>query len=173
MNKDWKHNLPHHTGAFIIGMLILALVLVIVSRNRLAFSALLTPAVGTPAVEVASPEGARELQSPPVDEEMLPLDIVPVADQQESLSYGDVVALYGRQRIQFDGDCRATPVQSIFPVGSTIIFDNRSEKLQGVSFDGVLYAVSPYHVRVISLTRQGIFPVDCGQSKNVARITVQ
>lgn len=172
--KDWKNNLPHHTGAFIIGMLILALVLVIVSRNAVSFSAFLTPSVGTPAVEVTSPEGVRELQTPPADEAMLPLDIVVLgSNPQESLSYGDVVALYGRQRIQFDGQCRAVPVQSIFPVGSTIIFDNRSEKLLDVSFDGEVYSVSPYHVRVISLTRQGIFPVDCGESKNVAKITVQ
>jgi hypothetical protein len=171
--KDWKHNLPHHTGAFIIGMLILALVLVIVSRNRVAFSALLTPSVGTPVVETSEPAQARELTTPLENSGFLPLDLIPSARKQESLSYGDVVAMYGAQRIQFDEGCRATPIQSIFPVGSTIIFDNRSEKLLGVAFDGETYAVPPYHVRVITLTRQGIFPVDCGQSKNVARITVQ
>jgi hypothetical protein len=160
--KNWKHNLPHYTGAFIIGMLILALVLVIVSRNSPSLSTFLTPSVGTPVVEKGEPERIREITSPLENSGFLPLDIVSSADQQESLSYGDVVALYGRQRIQFDEQCRAVPAQSIFPVGSTIIFDNRSEKLQGVSFDGMLYAVSPYHVRVISLSRPGIFPIDCG-----------
>lgn len=173
--KDWKKNLPHHSGAFIIGMLILALFLVIVSRNSISFSEFTTPKIGAPVVEIGDSQNLTEIRNPSSESFMLPLDStsLSIADQQESLSYGDVVALYGRQRIQFDGQCRATPSQSIFPVDSTIIFDNRSEKLLGVSFDGVLYAVSPYHVRVISLERQGIFSVDCEQSKNVARITVQ
>jgi hypothetical protein len=171
--KNWKETIPHHSGAFIIGMLILALVLVIVSRNAVSFTGLRTPSLSDPVVEEIDSARLTEIREPSSESFLYPLDLVPPDQQRESLSYGDVVAMYGAQRIQFDSGCRATPAQSIFPLDSTIIFDNRSENLQGVAFDGETYAVPPYHVRVIKLTRQGIFQVDCGQSKNVAKITVQ
>lgn len=90
----------------------------------------------------------------------------------DALSYGDFIKTFGEKRIQFDGDCRATPLSSSFMVGDKLILDNRSDKVQAVKFVDDLYALPPYHVRIFELKRQGIFYIDCGSSKNVSEIIV-
>ncbi len=90
----------------------------------------------------------------------------------DAMSYGDFLSVYGDKRIQFDDSCRATPGKSSFAVGDFMILDNRSDKIQAVKFVDDLYALPPYHVRVFELKRQGIFSIDCGTSKNVAEIIV-
>ncbi len=100
-------------------------------------------------------------------------DIGPIDSLTEkSLSYSDVVALYGEKRIQFDNSCRATPSNTSFLVGNTVVLDNRSDTLKAIKFVDDTYAIPPFHVRIIQLNRQGIFSIDCDTSKNVSIIRV-
>lgn len=91
---------------------------------------------------------------------------------EKPLSYGDIVTLYGDKRIQIDQDCRATPSAASFTVGTIIVLDNRSSEVKAVKFIEDTYAIPPLHVKIIELTRQGIFAIDCGTSKNVSIIRV-
>lgn len=91
---------------------------------------------------------------------------------EKSLSYSDVVALYGEKRIQFDNNCRAIPQNASFLVGNTVVLDNRSDTVKAIKFIDDTYAIPPFHVRIIQLNRQGIFSIDCDTSKNVSLIRV-
>jgi hypothetical protein len=91
---------------------------------------------------------------------------------EKSLSYGEVIELYGQKRIQIDKDCRATPTAASFTVGTVIVVDNRSEEVKAVKFIDDTYAIPPLHVKIFELNRQGIFAIDCGSSKNVSIIRV-
>lgn len=99
--------------------------------------------------------------------------MVPISSLTEkTLSYSDVVSLYGDKRIQFDDNCIATPTNASFLVGNMVVLDNRSDTLKAVKFINDTYAIPPFHVRIIELDRQGIFSIDCGTSKNVSIIRV-
>jgi hypothetical protein len=91
---------------------------------------------------------------------------------EKTLSYSDVVSLYGDKRIQFDTNCVATPKNASFLVGTMVVLDNRSDTLKAVKFINDTYAIPPFHVRIIELDRQGIFSIDCDTSKNVSIIRV-
>lgn len=91
---------------------------------------------------------------------------------EKPLSYGDVVTLYGEKRIQLDQDCHATPTAASFTVGTIIVIDNRSESVKAVRFIDDTYAIPPFHIKIFELNRPGIFPVDCGTSKNVSVVRV-
>lgn len=123
---------------------------------------------------VSTPEGVSDVarEKELVVQKNLEVNIAEQKLSQEPLSYSDFVNFYGDKRIQFDGNCRATPNSSSFNVGDILILDNRSEKVQAVKFVDDLYALPPYHVRIFELKRQGIFYIDCGSSKNVSEIIV-
>jgi hypothetical protein len=122
--------------------------------------------------------GSNITESPDIElSEAVPLlenqNNIPIDSLSEkTLSYGEVIDLYGQKRIQIDKDCRATPTAASFTVGTTIVIDNRSEEVKAVKFIEDTYAIPPLHVKIFELNRQGIFAVDCGSSKNVSIIRV-
>lgn len=91
---------------------------------------------------------------------------------ENTLSYSDVVMLYGDKRIQFDNDCKATPSNASFPLGTIVVLDNRGNSVKAIKFVDDTYAIPPLHVKLVELNREGIFSVDCGTSKNVVRLNV-
>ncbi len=126
--------------------------------------------IGTPIVDVDNSIKEIEIQSQ--GDLSLSSTLSNSKLNDDAMSYGDFLEVYGDKRIQFDEGCRATPNNASFTVGDFLILDNRSDKVQAVKFIDDLYALPPFHVRVFELKRQGIFDIDCGSSKNVAKITV-
>lgn len=128
--------------------------------------------------ETYSFSGSKLTESPDIElSETVPLlenqGNLPIESLSEkSLSYGEVVDLYGQKRIQIDKDCRATPTNASFTVGTVIVIDNRSEEVKAIKFIEDTYAIPPLHVKIFELNRQGIFAIDCGSSKNVSIVRV-
>ncbi|MEK7228290.1 MAG: hypothetical protein AAB681_02970 [Patescibacteria group bacterium] len=126
------------------------------------------PRVGTPMMDVGSSIKEKEITG----QSDLSLSISNTVLNDDALDYSDFIKLYGDKRIQFDDNCGASPSSASFSVGDIFILDNRSSKVQAVKFIDDLYALPPFHVRVFELKRQGIFNIDCGSSKNVAKVIV-
>ncbi len=127
--------------------------------------------IGTPEINIDNTIKEKELLTQNENKSTITTEANSVLNN-EAISYSDFIKLYGDKRIQFDEECRATPSSASFTVGDFIILDNRSDKIQAVRFIDDLYALPPLHVRVFELKRQGIFDIDCGTLKNVAKITV-
>ncbi len=158
----------HFFKLFTVGAI--GVLLIVVLKNKEIVEDFKLFRVGTPSTETQISLPARELSTEKESALSFPL---PTIKNDELLSYGDVVRLYGEKRIQFDGQCQAVPTRMVYKEGETIVLDNRSEELIGVKFIDDIYALPPYHVRIVTLNRQGIFTIDCGQRKNVAEIIVQ
>lgn len=124
--------------------------------------------IGTPIINIGNIRQEKEV----VNNNKQMLSVATTERSNEAVSYSDFVMMYSDKRIQFNDACQATPASISFSVGDSVIFDNRSENLQAVRFIDDLYALPPLHVRVFKLTQQGIFDIDCGSSKNVAKIIV-
>jgi hypothetical protein len=151
---------------------LLILIIIISSTGQKIDNPFSVSKISTPMVDVGDSIKENEI----IESEDLALSsalaLSNSSENEEAISYGDFLDIYGNKRIQFDSNCRATPSSASFTVGEFVILDNRSDKIQAVRFIDGLYALPPYHVRVFKLERQGIFDIDCGTSKNVAKIIV-
>ncbi len=91
-------------------------------------------------------------------------------------SYTDAVVQYANQRIQFDMYCQATPVNSTYKNGSSIMLDNRSGDARIISLNGVQYRLAGYGWTIVTLSYKTLpmtVAVDCGAARNVSKILVQ
>ncbi len=92
-------------------------------------------------------------------------------------SYGDMVAKYSFNRIQFAPGClQATPNQIAIANPVTLMLDNRSDQAQTITIGTHNYMVAPYNY-VIATINEPALPVtlfvSCNQQKNVAQIILQ
>lgn len=97
----------------------------------------------------------------------------PTAQLSSKLPYAEAVKRFGTQRIQFNGQCQATPTSNIYKVGLELMLDNRADVERLINFSGKAYRIPAYDYTVVKLTTPGIIYIDCGSSQNVAKITVQ
>jgi len=93
-----------------------------------------------------------------------------------SMAYEEAVEKYEGRRIQFDNSCQASPSKLTYKNGTEIMFDNRSEQPKVISFDDQSKQLLGYSYTVIKMTSPSVpytVIVSCGESKNVAQITLQ
>jgi hypothetical protein len=92
------------------------------------------------------------------------------------LSYEEATELYEGRRTQFDSQCNASPSKLTYKNGTEIMFDNRSELPQTISFDDQtknLLGFSFIVIKMDSPTAPYEVIIHCGQKKNVAQILLQ
>ncbi|MEK7228289.1 MAG: hypothetical protein AAB681_02965 [Patescibacteria group bacterium] len=89
------------------------------------------------------------------------------------LPYTEAVAKYKGSRIQFDQSCQAIPSNQTFKVGTSVMIDNRSPKTTTISFGSSAYLIEAYGYTVVSLTKEGLFTVNCNEQRNVLTLSVQ
>lgn len=123
--------------------------------------------VDTTPIEEVTPEVPAPVVRKP-GSKPVPVQVV------DNRSYTEVSAAYKGRTIQFDGECRV-PVfpQSVFKVGTDVLFDNRGSKAANVTFAGASFNLPGYGFKVVSLDREGLFTVDCNAQQNVATLNVQ
>lgn len=93
-----------------------------------------------------------------------------------SLSYTQLVAQYGSNRIQFNQDCQATPGSMSLKNGTGVLLDNRSNKTQVITFNGLSYTLVPYGYRVVTVSSSTLpkaIGVTCNGSVNTGTINLQ
>ncbi len=99
---------------------------------------------------------------------------VPVATS--ALSYSQLVAQYGNNRIQFNASCQANPSSIVFKNGASILLDNRSNQTQVISLNGASYTLVPYGYRVVTLSSSTLpkaVGVTCNGQVNTSMINLQ
>ncbi len=92
------------------------------------------------------------------------------------LSYSQLVAKYGSDRIQFDSDCKATPNSMVFKNGGSILLDNRSSKTAVVSVGDNKYTLGAYGYQVVTLNSSTVpkmLSVTCNGRVNTSTINLQ
>lgn len=92
------------------------------------------------------------------------------------LSYTEAVRVYGGRRIQFSEICAATPMVSTYKTGTTLMLDNRSNKVRTFKVRDTVYTVPAYDyalAKVESTTTPEKVLIDCDASQNVATVLVQ
>ena len=97
-------------------------------------------------------------------------------ETREILTYGQALAAYGSNRIQFDLNCQAIPAASNFKNGTKIMFDNRSNQEKWINLDDQKYYLDPYGFKIITVSSKTLphtFRIDCGSGRNNGQITVQ
>lgn len=100
----------------------------------------------------------------------------PVPIATSALSYSQLVAQYGSNRIQFNQDCQANPSSMALKAGTGILLDNRSNKTQVISLNGASYTLVPYGYRVVtvsSATLPKAIGVTCNGQVNTSTINLQ
>ncbi|MBL8031227.1 MAG: hypothetical protein JNK33_02805 [Candidatus Doudnabacteria bacterium] len=158
---------------YLLAALVLVLaVLAIVYGRRSATSALSVeqsqPVTATPTGDVpAATVSENKVPAAPSTEKSVS------QPSSAKLPYAEAVKRYGAQRVQFNGQCQATPTGNIYKVGLELMLDNRADVERLINFSGKAYRIPAYDYTVVKLTTPGIIYVDCGSSQNVAKITVQ
>src|SRR3989344_1502768 len=102
--------------------------------------------------------------------------ISPTPVATSALSYSQLVAQYGSNRIQFNQDCQAVPSSMVLKTGTSILLDNRSNKAQTIGIDGKNYALVPYGYRVVTLSSTSLpkaLGVSCNNAVNTGTINLQ
>lgn len=92
-----------------------------------------------------------------------------------SLTYEQALATYKADRIQFDGNCQATPNYVTYKNGSSIMLDNRSPYSRVIKA-GSTFTIPAYGFKILKLSNSTLpvaWFVDCGSSQNVATIIIQ
>jgi hypothetical protein len=99
----------------------------------------------------------------------------PGESKTPSLTYVQALALYKDKRIQLDPSCQATPDNSTYKNGTSIMIDNRSDKTRTVKA-GSTFTLKPWGFKIINLTSTTLptaWYVDCDSSQNVSTILIQ
>ena len=100
----------------------------------------------------------------------------PIPVVTSTLSYSQLVAQYGSNRIQFNQDCQASPSSMVLKNSTGILLDNRSNKTQVISLNGSSYTLVPYGYRVVTVsssTLPKVLGVSCNGSVNTGTINLQ
>lgn len=150
-------------------VLVLAALAIMLSRKpvtQLAPAGQSQPVSATPTGEVPVATMSESQTSAPVAKN-------PTSQPSSKLPYAEAVKRFGVQRIQFNGQCQATPTSNIYKVGLELMLDNRADVERLINFSGKAYRIPAYDYTVVKLTTPGIIYIDCGSSQNVSKITVQ
>ncbi len=94
---------------------------------------------------------------------------------EPKLTYQAALVKYATTRIQFDTECRATPNQNTFKVGTELMLDNRAPVSRKIKA-GSVYTIPAYGFKIVKLTGTTLpstWLIDCGASQNVATILIQ
>lgn len=100
----------------------------------------------------------------------------PVPTITSTLSYSQLVAQYGANRIQFNQSCQAVPSSVVFKNGTSVLLDNRSNQARTISVNGRLYSLVAYGYQVITLsssTLPATLTLSCNSNVNVGTINLQ
>ncbi len=113
------------------------------------------------------------------------VEVTPVEDVSEgsvnvgvpaaSISYAQALIKYKDARIQLDMDCRANPSNATYKNNSSIMIDNRSDKVRTIKV-GSTFSIKAYGFKIVNLssaTLPATWYVDCDSSQNVATILIQ
>lgn len=102
--------------------------------------------------------------------------VTPTPTVTSNLSYTQLVAQYGSNRIQFDQDCKGQPGSMVLKNGAGVLLDNRSNKTQVITLNGVSYTLVPYGYRVVTVSSSSLpkaVGVSCNDSINSGMINLQ
>ena len=112
-------------------------------------------------------------------------EVTPVEDVSEgsvnvgvpaaSISYTQALTKYKDARIQLDMDCRANPNNATYKNNSSIMIDNRSDKVRTIKV-GTTFSIKAYGFKIVNLSSATLpttWYVDCDGSQNVATILIQ
>ena len=102
--------------------------------------------------------------------------VTPKPGTPGTLTYQAALDKYGKNRMQFNAQCQATPSNMVLKNGSALMLDNRGAKATTISFGATKYYVGGYGFRIITASAR-TFPstilIDCGTSQNVATVLIQ
>ena len=129
----------------------------------------------TPGTSV-SPTAVSATKTPAGYKATPSISPTPVPVVTSNLSYSQLVAQYGSNRIQFNQDCQASPSSMVLKTGTGILLDNRSNKTQVISLNGASYTLVPYGYRVVtvsSATLPKAIGVTCNGQVNTSSINLQ
>jgi len=94
------------------------------------------------------------------------------------LSYSEEFAKYQKlgHVIQFNADCQSFHSNLAIANGSSVMFDNRANMKQTVTFGNSKFILDPYDFEIMTLEAPKIpttYEVDCNGSQNVAILTIE
>ncbi|KKW02275.1 MAG: hypothetical protein UY36_C0009G0010 [Parcubacteria group bacterium GW2011_GWA1_49_11] len=147
--------------AVIIVLVILGGVWWMNTRNLTPTSSNLTGASASPTVSAnaVKASGTKKTSSP-----------------TPAMSYTQMVAQYGSNRIQFGEDCQTVPESAVFKNGTTIMLDNRSNQTRTIRLNSKSYTLSPYGYQIVTLTDSSLpetIKVSCNTRVNAGTILLQ
>ena len=100
----------------------------------------------------------------------------PVPTLTSALSYTQLVAQYGNNRIQFDQNCQAQPKAIVFENGTRILLDNRANQTSVIGLNGQTYTLGPYGYQAVTLSTPSVpkaLSLSCNSLVNVGTIQLQ
>ena len=93
---------------------------------------------------------------------------------QSPLSYVEALDLYKNNLLQFNENCQLSSGVKSFNLNNEVMIDNRSSKANTFVVGNNLVAIAPYDFAFMILKEKGSgIPVNCGNQKNVATLSVQ
>jgi hypothetical protein len=92
----------------------------------------------------------------------------------DAVSYENALQLYKGRIMQFNPNCRASPVIMNIPAKSVVMLDNRSKWQRNLIVGPRMYTIAPYDYVLASFNIAGEqFGVTCDSVQNVSIISVQ
>ena len=102
--------------------------------------------------------------------------VTPAPVVTSALSYSQLVAQYGNNRIQFDQNCQAQPNLVVLKNGSSILLDNRANQTRTIGVNSRIYTLVPYGYQVATLSTASVpqtLSLSCNNQVNVGTINLQ
>ncbi len=124
----------------------------------------------------ASPTAVGATKKPVVSKTNNSVTPTPIPVATSALSYSQLVAQYGNNRIQFDANCQAQPGNVVFKNGTKILLDNRSNQPRSISVNNINYNLGAYGYQVILLSSSTLpqtIKLGCNGLVNVGTIQLQ
>lgn len=91
----------------------------------------------------------------------------------DTRGYTELVGAYKNKMLQFGNSCQVHTSNQVYKVGSEILLDNRNDVALDIKIGPTSYYLGAYGYRVVTLSSEGRFMVDCNSHTNVATLTVQ
>lgn len=91
----------------------------------------------------------------------------------DNRSYTELIAAYKNALVQFGTSCQVLKSNQVFKVGTEVLLDNRNSVPVTLKIGSSVHTLGAYGYKVISLSSEGTFMVDCNDHQNVATISVQ
>lgn len=150
-----------------VGIAVLIVILISVAVNN-SYKVVKEPALDAVPEEI--PVIATKLTRPKTsDQSSTAKATIPTTEHD----YDKALAQFGNKRVQFNQSCAASPMKSVYAEGESIMVDNRSDELRGVTIGTQSIVIQPYDFAVIKLFEKGSFGVNCGTQVNATTILVQ